>query len=118
MLGRVGGGGVGREARGITFSVLFFRALHGMQQQKGIQQRGRETLSDPEVEEGEEKEAQHRRVGLETLAGRLSRRGGSTPPEGDFELRVYGGGGGYRRRERWGNARRAGREIAKALYGE
>lgn len=45
-----------------------------------------------QVEEGEEKEAQHRRVGLETLAGRLSRRGGSTPPEGDFELRVYGGG--------------------------
>lgn len=27
-------------------------------------------------------------------------------------------GGGYRRRERWGNARRAGREIAKVLYGE
>jgi len=38
----------------------------------------------------EMKEGGHDRVGLEALAGRLSRRGGSTPPEGDLAARFTG----------------------------
>jgi len=58
----------------------------------------REILPSIEMEEAEKerkrekmrekKRGARERVGLEALAGRLSRRGGSTPPEGDLGTRL------------------------------
>lgn len=67
------------------------------------------------------------RVGLETLAGRLSRRGGSTPPEGDLGARlrelsgngevgctvVQGGKGGTEGITEW-DGRGSGRQGGRA----
>lgn len=67
-------------------------------------QRKRERESDGEEKGGPDK------VELEALAGRLSRRGGSTPPEGDFGAclrELSGNGEGTVVRE--GGSRRCGR---------
>lgn len=87
-----GDGGIGykrdKERQGDHF---FPRTLRGVAK-KGA----REMLPIKVVEGGPD------RVGLQALAGRLSRRGGSTPPEGDFGACLPGGRGRGAMWGRWG----------------
>lgn len=105
-------GGEG-QAGGLFFSFPYFP--YGAAQQKGARERC--CLSRWRRQRERERGGPDR-VGLEALAGRLSRRGGSTPPEGDFGARLTGGkktggrraagGVGYRCAGR-GRSRRCGR---------
>lgn len=106
-----------KRERGREGDYFFLRAFFSPQ--RAIEEGEREILPIEMVEAKKErkKERERRkggpdRVGLEALAGRLSRRGGSTPPEGDFSARL---------RELSGNGevghRCAGRGIAEVWEG-
>jgi hypothetical protein len=86
LLGRVSHGRE-RKRQGIIFSP------YSLRRGAATEENERETLPiEMPWKLREMKEGGHDRVGLEALAGRLSRRGGSTPPEGDSAARFTGCG--------------------------